>query len=101
MPRAPDRPGRNPGRAQSWAPTSVREVLFRDVYRRTTAWNRTRKRNKWGLHSQTARPASEWLAIPAPALRIVPEDLWTAVRFALECEYFNGRCIDVDGGLTM
>jgi 3-oxoacyl-[acyl-carrier protein] reductase len=27
-----------------------------------------------------------------------PEDLWLAVKFALECDYFNGRTIDVDGG---
>lgn len=30
-----------------------------------------------------------------------PEDIWLAVRFILECEYFNGRIIDVDGGLIM
>ena len=29
-----------------------------------------------------------------------PEDLWLAVKFALECDYFNGRTIDVDGGST-
>jgi 3-oxoacyl-[acyl-carrier protein] reductase len=31
----------------------------------------------------------------------VPEDIWVAVRFVLECDYFNGRTIDVDGGLSM
>ncbi|HEY3822147.1 MAG TPA: SDR family oxidoreductase [Polyangiaceae bacterium] len=29
------------------------------------------------------------------------EDLWLAVKFVLECDYFNGRTIDVDGGLAM
>ncbi|MBE2249787.1 MAG: SDR family oxidoreductase [Myxococcus sp.] len=29
----------------------------------------------------------------------VPEDLWVAVKFVLECDYFNGRTIDVDGGM--
>lgn len=28
-----------------------------------------------------------------------PEDIWLAVRFILECDYFTGRTIDVDGGL--
>jgi 3-oxoacyl-[acyl-carrier protein] reductase len=28
-----------------------------------------------------------------------PEDLWLAVKFILECDYFDGRTIDVDGGL--
>jgi 3-oxoacyl-[acyl-carrier protein] reductase len=31
----------------------------------------------------------------------VPEDIWVAVKFVLECDYFNGRTIDVDGGLSM
>lgn len=31
----------------------------------------------------------------------VPEDIWLAVRFVIECEYFTGRTIDVDGGLAM
>jgi 3-oxoacyl-[acyl-carrier protein] reductase len=30
-----------------------------------------------------------------------PEDIWQAVKFVLECDYFNGRTIDVDGGLSM
>src|ERR1051326_8537749 len=30
-----------------------------------------------------------------------PEDIWHAVKFVIECDYFNGRCIDVDGGLSM
>jgi 3-oxoacyl-[acyl-carrier protein] reductase len=31
----------------------------------------------------------------------VPEDIWIAVKFIIECDYFNGRTIDVDGGLSM
>ena len=31
----------------------------------------------------------------------VPEDIWLAVKFILECDYFNGRVIDVDGGLAV
>ena len=30
-----------------------------------------------------------------------PEDIWVAVKFIIECDYFNGRTIDVDGGLSM
>jgi len=46
--------------------------------------------------------AREALVSAIPVGRIgEPEDVWLAVRFALECEYFNGRTIDVDGGLTM
>lgn len=36
-----------------------------------------------------------------PVARIgLPEDIWVAVKFALECDYFNARTIDVDGGLS-
>jgi 3-oxoacyl-[acyl-carrier protein] reductase len=49
--------------------------------------------------NQKARDA---LVAAIPVGRIgLPEDLWLAVKFVLECEYFNGRTIDVDGGLTM
>jgi 3-oxoacyl-[acyl-carrier protein] reductase len=30
-----------------------------------------------------------------------PDDIWLAVRFVLECEYFTGRTIDVDGALDL
>jgi site-specific DNA recombinase len=71
------------GRSQTWAPTSVREVLFRDVYRGRLTWNRTRKRDQWGMQHQAARPVSDWLDIPAPQLRIVPDDVWTAAHARL------------------
>ena len=29
------------------------------------------------------------------------DEIFAAVRFIVECEYFTGRCIDVDGGLTL
>lgn len=36
-----------------------------------------------------------------PVARIgVPEDVWLAVKFAVECDYFNARTVDVDGGLS-
>ncbi len=30
-----------------------------------------------------------------------PEDIWLALRFVIECDFFTGRTLDVDGGLTM
>lgn len=46
--------------------------------------------------------AREALIAAIPVRRIgEPEDIWRAVQFVVECDYFNGRCIDVDGGLTM
>jgi len=30
-----------------------------------------------------------------------PEDIWLAVKFIFECDYFNGATLAVDGGLSM
>ena len=38
-------------------------------------------------------------AIPVGRIGTV-EDLWLAVRFGLECDYFNARTVDVDGGMS-
>ena len=49
--------------------------------------------------NQKARDA---LVAAVPVGRIgVPEDIWLAVRFIVECDYVNGCTIEVDGGLTM
>ncbi len=46
--------------------------------------------------------ARDSLVAGIPVGRIgTPEDIWQAVRFVLECDYFNGRTIDVDGGASM
>lgn len=46
--------------------------------------------------------AREALVSAIPVGRIgEPEDIWIAVRFCIECDYFNARTVDVDGGLVM
>jgi 3-oxoacyl-[acyl-carrier protein] reductase len=30
-----------------------------------------------------------------------PHEIYQAVKFIFECDYFTGRCVDVDGGLTL
>lgn len=29
------------------------------------------------------------------------EEIWQGVKFIIECEYFTGRCLDIDGGLVL
>ncbi|HET6611795.1 MAG TPA: SDR family oxidoreductase [Kofleriaceae bacterium] len=49
--------------------------------------------------NQKARDA---IVAAIPARRIgEPEDIWQGVKFILECDYFTGRVLDIDGGLTM
>ncbi|QFU88626.1 SDR family oxidoreductase [Amycolatopsis sp. YIM 10] len=36
-----------------------------------------------------------------PARRLgTPAEIFAGVRFAIECEYFTGRCLEIDGGLS-
>ena len=30
-----------------------------------------------------------------------PDEIFLAVKFIFECDYFTGRCLDVDGGLVL
>ena len=47
-----------------------------------------------------AKPPAERMSAAIPVGRIgVPEDIWLGVKFVIECDYFNGRTFDIDGGL--
>ena len=49
--------------------------------------------------NQKARDA---LVAAVPAGRVgEPEDIWMGVKFIIECDYFTGRTLDIDGGLSM
>jgi site-specific DNA recombinase len=73
-----------PRRASGWAPTAVREILLRSLYRGEVVWNRTRKRDQWGVKRSLDRPEHEWLIQDQPELRIVPEELWRGAHTRLE-----------------
>jgi 3-oxoacyl-[acyl-carrier protein] reductase len=46
--------------------------------------------------------ALEKVSAPVPLKRIgQPEEMYLAVKFIFENDYFTGRCIDVDGGLIL
>ncbi len=39
---------------------------------------------------------------PVPLRRLgEPEEIWQAIRFIVECDYFTGRVVEVDGGLVL
>ena len=68
------------GRPSGWAPSSVRDVLHRPLYRGKAIWNRTKKRDAWGQKRQSDRPEAEWVSVRDESLRIVPEALWRAAH---------------------
>lgn len=46
--------------------------------------------------------AHQSLAAAVPLGRLGrPEEIWQAVRFVIECEFFTGRTVEVDGGAAM
>jgi DNA invertase Pin-like site-specific DNA recombinase len=81
--RVPAPVPRRRGRPRGWAPSSIRAMLFRELYRGVIVWNRTERIIRRGGHHKRARTAADWLRLDAPALRIVPESLWAAVQARL------------------
>jgi hypothetical protein len=60
------------GHRHGWAPSCVRAILHRDLYRGVVVWNKTRKRDDSGQRfkgRQPKRPASEIVTRPMPELR--------------------------------
>ncbi len=65
---------------KGWAPSAVREMLYRPLYRGEIVWNRSQKVMRGGTKKQQRRPEKDWLHLDAPELRIIPDDLWRAVH---------------------
>ena len=72
------------GRPKGWAPSSVRELLHRELYRGVIVWNKTRKRDKLGRKRPQARGVLEPVRVSAPHLRIVSDELWEAAHARME-----------------
>jgi site-specific DNA recombinase len=69
------------GPVSGWAPSTIRAVLTRELYRGVVVWNRSRKRPiAWGQVNQQPRPEGEWLRVEAEHLRLVDEALWKRVE---------------------
>jgi DNA invertase Pin-like site-specific DNA recombinase len=80
-------------RPKGWKSSTVREVLYRELYRGRIVWNRTRKRNSWGQVQQHARPDADLVVVESPDLRIVSDKLWNAVHALLaesRAKYLRG-----------
>src|SRR5207244_663615 len=71
------------GRHHSWAPSSVRSVLFNSLYKGEVVWGRSKKRDAWGRRKESDRPTNEWVITSAEHLRIVSDDLWAKAHGAL------------------
>jgi DNA invertase Pin-like site-specific DNA recombinase len=95
---APD--PRRAGRPRGWAPSAIREMLLREMYRGVIVWNRTERIIRRGGRGQRQRPSEQWLRLDVAALRIVPDPLWTAAHERLagtRASYLRVRNGDAGG----
>jgi site-specific DNA recombinase len=72
------------GRPRAWSPSSVFEVLHRDLYRGAVIWNRSRKRDDWGRTHQQPKTEKDWIQHQDERLRIVTEDAWAAANVRID-----------------
>lgn len=72
--------------SRSWCVSSVRHILLNSRYTGKTVWNTRRKIRVPGTGKRVfrPRPRSEWVTPEAPHLRIVSDELATAVRRRLQ-----------------
>jgi hypothetical protein len=67
------------GRSRRASGRRARELVNRPLYRGEIVYGATKKRNVESKVDPSKRPASEWLRIPAPSLRILSPELSEAV----------------------
>src|SRR5262249_46166995 len=76
--------GVKPPRGRGWAPSGIREMLYRPLYRGEVIWNRSQRVMRAGTKKQRKRDESEWLRFEAPELQIIPDALWQRVKGRLD-----------------
>ncbi len=69
--------------AKGWAPSALREMLYRSLYRGQLVWNQTRRVDRNGTNRKEQRPESERFTVDVPDLRIVSDELWGAAHARL------------------
>ncbi len=78
---------RTPAPRQSprgWAPTAVREIIRRPLYKGEIVWNQHEKIVRGGTKKRRERQEKDWIRLDAPDLRIIGAELWDAVAKRLE-----------------
>jgi site-specific DNA recombinase len=74
-----------PGRirtSKGWSPATVGRILDNQKYVGRWIWNRseTRRDPRTGRRRRFGKPESDWIVHADERLRIIPQDLWEAVR---------------------
>ncbi len=67
-------------RPAGWSPSTVREVLHRDMYRGIITWNKTKKRDASGDVHPSPKSEEHWVRTYREDLRIVTDEQWEAAH---------------------
>ena len=67
-----------------WAPSAIREMLYRPLYRGEIVWNEYQKFERAGTKHRRRRKPDQLIKVDAPDLRIITEELWHQVQKRLE-----------------
>jgi site-specific DNA recombinase len=67
-----------------WAPSAIREMLYRPLYRGEIVWNEYQKIERGGTKHRRRRKEDQLIKVDAPDLRIITEELWHPVQKRLE-----------------
>jgi len=67
----------------SWAPSSIRKMLYNERYAGVISWGRKKKAYRKGTRVRLRQNDEDVLRIARPDLRIIDEKLWNAVQTRL------------------
>jgi site-specific DNA recombinase len=73
--------------AEKWAPSGIRAILHRELYRGVLVYGQTRWDRSRGPKRKVRVPASEWVRKERPDLRIVSEDLWQRAHARMKASH--------------
>jgi site-specific DNA recombinase len=76
---------------RGWAPSAVREILYRPLYKGEIVWNQHEKIVRGGTKKRRQREEKDWIRIEAPDLRIIAPDVWESVQTRLAKVKGTGR----------
>ena len=76
---------------RGWAPSAIREILRRPLYKGEIVWNQCEKIMRGGTKKRRQRAEKDWIRLDAPDLRIITPDLWNAVQARLAKVKTGGR----------
>ena len=76
---------------RGWAPTAVREILHRPLYKGEIIYGQLQKIVRGGTKKRRQRDEKDWIRVDAPDLRIIERDIWESVQARVAKSKGKGR----------